>query len=250
MEKIEFLKSLDFSEYESKALASLISLKQATAKQIHEHSDVPQNKLYAILKSFENNGLLASILGESKKYKLINLKSFINKKLAEKEEFLKKLKKSSEKIEYLKDNEVQSVFSLIKGQQAVMNKLAEHNPKVEKEILGVQRNWKFWGEGIRAMEKCIKRGVKARLIGVINKETEQRAKQWKEIGCNIKKYNPSLGENPLRFTIFDNKIARITIGKPEIKNPQDYITIWTKSKPLINILRKQFMQMWKECERF
>lgn len=250
MERVQFLKSLDLSEYESKALASLINLKQATPKQIHEHSNVPQNKLYAILKSFENKGLLSSIPGEAKQYKLINLKSFINKRIAEKEEFLKQLKKSSEKIEDLKDNENQAVFSLIKGQEAIMTKLSEYNPKVEKEILGVQRNWKFWGEGIRAMEKCIKRGVKARLIGVINPETDKRAKEWKNIGCKIRKYNPSLGEYPLRFTIFDNKEARITIGKPEIKNPKDYITIWTKSKPLISLLRKQFMQMWNECEKF
>ena len=41
-----------------------------------------------------------------------------------------------------------------------MNKLAEHNLKVKKEIIGVQRNWKYWGEGIRAMEKTIKKGQK------------------------------------------------------------------------------------------
>ena len=48
--------------------------------------------------------------------------------------------------------------------------------------------------------------------------------------------------------IFDGKEARITIGKPEIPDLENYITIWTKSKPLVNILRKQFSEMWKESE--
>ena len=131
-----------------------------------------------------------------------------------------------------------------------MHKLAEQNAIVKKEIFGVQRNWKLWGKGIRAMKDSIKDGVDARLIGVVNKDTEKRAKEWKKIGCKVKKYNNKFGENPLRFTIFDGEVARITIGKPEITDPKDYITIWTKSKPLIRILRAQFLQMWKESEKF
>ena len=75
-------------------------------------------------------------------------------------------------------------------------------------------------------------------------------KEWKKTGAKIKIYNEKFGEYPLRFGVFDEKEARITIGKPEIPDSQNYVTIWTKSKPLINILRKQFLEMWKECEKF
>jgi hypothetical protein len=131
-----------------------------------------------------------------------------------------------------------------------MNKLAENNPKVKKEILSVQRNWKVWGEGLRAMQETIKKGVKVKIIGEINQETKKRAQEWKQVGCKIKAYNKKFGEYPLRFSIFDNKEARITIGKPEIQNPEDYITIWTTSQPFIAILRKQFIEMWTESEKF
>ena len=88
------------------------------------------------------------------------------------------------------------------------------------------------------------------MIGVINDETKKRALEWKKTGCKIKAYNKMFGENPLRFTIFDNKEARLNIGKPEITNPDNYLTIWTKSPALINTLRRQFESMWKECENF
>lgn len=247
MDKLDFFKSLEFSEYESKTISSLIRLKNASAKEINHDSGVPQNKLYNILKIFEKKGILAIL--PDKKYQLINLKTFINNKIEQKENKLIEIKKSAVNIEKIKYNE-EFFLSLIKGQKAIMNKLAEKNPDVKKEILGVQRNWKYWGEGIRVMKDSIKRGVDVRMIGVINEETEKRALEWKKIGCKIKKYNEKFGNLPLRFTIFDNKEARITIGKPEIKDSKDYITIWTSSKPLINILRKQFMEMWKESEKF
>ena len=250
MNKIEFFINLGMSEYESKTLASLIKIGKGNPREISSDSGVPQNKLYNIIKKFISLGILETIPSEPKKYQLININNFIREKIKEKKENLKLLEKSSRNIRLAEEKEEQAVFTLIKGQKAVMNKLAEQNIKVEKEILGVQRNWKYWGEGIRAMEKAVKKGVKVKHIGIINEETEKRAYEWKKIGCKIRKYNDKFGDYPLRFSIFDNREARITIGKPEIKNPEDYITIWTDSKPLIAMLRRNFSQMWEECEKF
>ena len=250
MDKIEFFKSLGFSDYESKTLSSFIKLNSATPKEISFDSGVPQNKLYSIIKEFEKLGILALIPSETKKYQLINFQTLINNKINQMEKELREIKKNKNNFKNIKNKQEQFVFSLIRGQKTIMNKLAEHNPKLEKEVLGVQRNWKYWGKGIREMEKAIKRGVRVKFIGIINKETEKRAKEWKKIGCEIRKYNQKFGENPLRFSIFDNKEVRITIGKPEIPAPENYITIWTTSKPIIAILRKQFLEMWNEGEKF
>jgi len=249
MDKKELLRSIGFTEYEISTIISLIKLKIVTTKEISFDSGVPQNKLYNILKKFENLNILSTIPAATKKFKLINLKSYIDKRIKEKESKLKRIKKSASEFEDIDDIE-DFVFSLIKGQKAIMNKLAENTPKVKKEILAVQRSWKLWGEGIQSMKDCIERGVEVKMIGMIEKHNEKKVSEWKKIGCKIKKYNQKFGEYPLRFTIFDNKEARITIGKPEISDPKDYITIWTKSKPLINTLRSQFMEMWKESKKF
>ena len=245
MDRIGFFKDLEFSEYEAKALSSLIKLKSANPKEINVDSGVPQNKLYSILKKFEKSGILSMIPSEPKKYRLINIKSFVKEKIKEREENLKRLKKNSDNIEEIKEEDKQSVFSLIKGQRAIMNKLAETNQEVKKEILGVQRNWKVWGEGLRAMQSAVKRGVDVKFIGIVNEENINKVKEWEKIGCKIKSYNKKFGNYPLRFSIFDGKYARITIGKPEIQNPEEYITIWTDSKALVRMLKNQFNEMWK-----
>jgi sugar-specific transcriptional regulator TrmB len=250
MEKLEFFKDLGFSEYEGKAILSLIRLKSASPKEISFDSSVPQNKLYGILKKFEKEGLLANLPGEIKKYQIINLDSFVKKKINEKKIKLSEMRKISKIFNEKSFFEEKFVFSLIRGQRAIMNKLAENNLKVRKEIIGVQRDWKIWGEGLRAMQKTIKNGVDVKLIGNVNERNRQRALEWKKLGCKIRKYNKKFGDYPLRFSIFDGKEARITIGKPEIQNPEDYITIWTTSKPIVAILRKQFLEMWKQSEKF
>jgi len=249
MDKPEFFRSLGFTEYEINTLISLIKLKIATTKEISFDSGVPQNKLYGLLTKFEERGILSSIPSQTKKYKLINLKSYIAKKIKEKENEVNQLKKNSAFFEKIDDDSSEFIFSLIRGQRTIMNKLAENNSRVQREILGVQRNWKLWGGGIETMKGAVKRGVDVKLIGVVNPNTKKLALEWKKIGCKVKKYDKKFGETPLRFTVFDNKEARITIGKPEIQNPADYITIWTKSKPLINILRSRFLDMWKECKK-
>ncbi len=250
MDRILFFKDLGFTDYEAKILASLVKLKMAMPKEISLDSGVPQNKLYAILRRFENEGIISLVSVEPKKYRLISIDGLVKEKLKEKEEKIKELKEGFRNIEETRDDGGQFVFSLIKGQRAIMNKLAELNKNARKEIIGVQRNWKYWGEGIREMEKSVKRGVNVKLIGVINSETAKRAEEWKKSGCKIKAYDKKFGKYPMRFSVFDRKYARITIGKPEIKESKDYITILTDSKPLVNMLRNQFLQMWKECEKF
>jgi sugar-specific transcriptional regulator TrmB len=250
MEKQEFFSELGFNEYESKALSSLTLLKKASPKELSLASKVPQNKLYQIISKMKARGLLAELPNGNKKYQLINLNTFVKEKLQDKHAKLKQLEISSKILEKLRDKQENFSFQVIIGQKAIMNKLSENNQKCRKEILGVQRNWKYWAEGVRAMQSAIKRGAEVKLIGEISRENKKRVEEWQKIGCNIKHYNKKFGENPLRFSIFDNKEARVTIGKPEIQNPEDYITIWTDSKPLVNMLKNQFMQMWKESKSF
>jgi sugar-specific transcriptional regulator TrmB len=245
MEKIELFRNLGYNEYESKVLASFSELGEADVKKLSFNSGVPKNKIYSILKKLEKEDLLESF--PNKKYRIIDLKGFIDRKIKEKENKIKELKKFKFNKSFIEEK---FIFSLIKGQRAIMNKLAEANSSVKREIFGVQRGWKYWGEGIREMQKAVNRKVDVRLIGEVNDENKWRVHEWKKTGAKIRKYNKKFGKFPLRFGIFDNKYARITIGKPEIQKPEDYITIWTDSKPLVFMLRKQFLEMWKKSESF
>ena len=92
------------------------------------------------------------------------------------------MQKGANNFKDIEEHDEKNMFSIIKGQRAIMNKLADNNSRVKKEILGVQRNWKVWGEGLRTIKNIVSGGVKVRFIGIINEETKKRALEWKETG--------------------------------------------------------------------
>jgi sugar-specific transcriptional regulator TrmB len=78
MNKESFFQSLGLTIYESKVLTSFTRLKKANAKSLNLDSGVPTNKIYQIIKNFQNLGLLQIIPSEKKTYHLLNLKTFIS----------------------------------------------------------------------------------------------------------------------------------------------------------------------------
>ena len=57
-------------------------------------------------------------------------------------------------------------------------------------------------------------------------------------------YTELFGDLLPRISIFDQKTARITVGKHEIKNSKEYLTTIIESQACVNILRIHFLQMW------
>ncbi|PIN78602.1 hypothetical protein COV16_05750 [Candidatus Woesearchaeota archaeon CG10_big_fil_rev_8_21_14_0_10_34_8] len=71
-------------------------------------------------------------------------------------------------------------------------------------------------------------------------------KQWKNVGVKIK-YYPKNEQKSIRFSTFDNKVCRITIGSPEIINEDDYLSFWIESPAFASLLKDQFLDMWKKA---
>ena len=45
-------------------------------------------------------------------------------------------------------------------------------------------------------------------------------------------------------------MSRLTIGIPEVKNEDDYITLWTESVVFSEMIRDQFYSMLKKSKTF
>lgn len=52
------LEKLGLTENEAKAYVGLVSLKEATAREVHELTNVPRAKIYEILKALAKKGFL------------------------------------------------------------------------------------------------------------------------------------------------------------------------------------------------
>jgi len=141
------------------------------------------------------------------------------------------------------------LFWVIKGQKSIQEKLAIENEKVQKEILACNKLSSILWKNIKTMREGIKRGVKVKMICTFDKSKIPVYKEWLKTGAEIRVFNEKMfGPLLPRMSVFDGKIARVTIGKPEVKNEEEYITLWTESRAFSQMLKNHFMNMWKNSK--
>lgn len=99
------------------------------------------------------------------------------------------------------------------------------------------------------MKEAVDRRVKVKMICTFDKNKISSYEAWLKTGARIRVFNENLfGPLLPRITIFDGGNARLTIGKPEVKEEKDYITLWTESKAFSQMLKNHFMNMWKNSK--
>lgn len=249
------LRKLNFSEYEIKIYLSLNKLEQATANEISGNSSVPKNKVYEIIEHMIKKGLIMELPTKPKKYKISSLdklKEIINSK---KENLVKLEKDTNKLVDKLKilnwGSKDKEPIWIIKSQKNIVDKIAFEMNQVEKYTLSVFRNNVSTGTNLRNTKEAIKRGVKICMIGAVTEKNFSEIKRWVKLGVDFKVYDENiLGNHGTRFTVFDDKKCRITIGKPEVKTSENYITIWSESESLTRLMKNLFYSMWDKCLSF
>lgn len=244
MDEVQLLKKLGLTEYESRAYTALAKLGPANIKEIVRESKLPRNKTYEALEKLEQKNRVISLPVSPKKYKIANPELF--------REEIKELESSMNELIKLitqpKKDEHKDLFWMIKGQKATMERILSENEKCEKEIAFCSNLSRPMYKNMRILEQTLKRGVNVKIICKYKKENESLYKEYLKMGAKLRVFNEKeFGPLLPRIGIFDNKTARLTIGRPEVKNEEEYITLWTESKAFSQMLKKHFMNMWKQC---
>lgn len=248
MKTFNKLNVLGFNKYSSNVINVLLSGNIYTVKEIYQKTKIPKNKIYETLEVLISKGIVAEDKGKPKKYFILNdgiLNSMIDKKQIQLEELKNKLieiKKSREKIS-------SSVVSIIEGDDEIHRLIEYSNLSVKKEILSCSRLTKMHYGCYRTLKQAINRGVKVKFIVVYTGKNFEVIKQYYDLGVDIRIYNSKKEVFP-RIGLFDKKFTRITIWDPDIKNSENYKTIWAKSSILYRIVRNHFDTIWNSSEPF
>jgi len=245
MDHIRVLQKLGLSEYEARAYFSLSKLGPSTVKEIVLDSSLPRNKAYEVLQRLEQKNKVISIPISPRKYKISNPEIF-KEEIKELNDSVNSLIKL---IEQPKITEFKDLFWIIKGKKAIEEKLAIHNTKAKREILSCNNLSKILYKNIRAMKKAVDSDVSVKMICTFKKDKLKIYKEWLKTGAKIRILNQKrFGPLLPRITIFDGEIARLTVGKPEVNNEENYLTLWTESKAFSQMLKNHFMNMWKNSK--
>ncbi|OWT33318.1 hypothetical protein BGI41_02975 [Methanobrevibacter sp. 87.7] len=132
---IDSLKILGLSHYEAKAYISLTKLVSAKADEISEITKIPRTKVYYVLKELDKKGFIKIDHGTRPlTYSIIPPFNAYNEK---KEELIKKLNYSEEKLNEIYNNqmnETQAPIWLINSTKNIINKEIELIKKSKKSI--------------------------------------------------------------------------------------------------------------------
>ncbi len=245
MENIELLQKMGLTEYEARAYISLARLGVSTVKEIVHDSKLPRNKTYEALQKLELRNLIISMPRSPKKFKITNTE-IIKKEV---ESMNKTVENLIKLIEEPKTNEFKELFWIIKSKKAITKKMSIQNSKSKKEIIGCNRFSEIHYENMREMKNAVDRGVKMKFISTFDIDKIENYKKYLKTGIEIRVWNEKeFGPLLQRMTVFDDDCARITIGRPEITNHDDYITIFSDSKAFTLMMKNTLKNMWKKCK--
>ena len=242
MESIELLKKLGLTEYESKVYYSLTKLGESSVKDIVLDSKVPRSKVYEILESLEKKNKIVTLPVTPKKFKILDIES-INQEIIDMKGAYAELKvlAMNPKIKQIGD-----FFWIIKGQKGIQEKLVLNDKKVKKEIIGTNKFSMKLFNNIKSLKETVNRGVQVKMISTFDINKIDIYKKNLEVGVQIRIYNEKLyGPFFPRITVFDGKSARMTVGEPEVKKGEDYITLWTESMVFSQMFRNYLQSMWE-----
>ena len=247
MEYKKLLKSVGFTEYEQKVYLALAEIGTAKASQISSRSSVPSNKVYECLIKLAEKGFIASLDISPRQYRIVGVQKF--KDIITKKE--KEITNLKDNIESLESDLAKNIFQTkeiavaLKGKKKIMQMLQEITPKILKYQFNLGGNLIFSHTSARLIKEAINRGVDFKFLVHNDPSRKDVYQKWKNIGVKIRFYQKK-EQKSIRFSSFDGKIARITIGKPQVKREEDYLSFWIESPAFALLLKDQFLEMWKK----
>ena len=248
----QILRNLDLSEYEIKCYLALAQLRSGTVSAIARQSGVPRNKAYEVLAHLQTKGLVIEQPTKPLKFSLLSLEK-LKELVLEKQKALQVLEQETDALmsqlsKHDLEPQQESVW-IIQGQKNIVQKIAFEMKKVKKESVSCVRSLVDDATNLRNTKEAIERGVRVKMIVALTPHNLEKLKKWKKLGVEFRVYDEhKFGPHGTRFSVFDQRACRLTIGKPEVRTPEEYVTIWSESPSLVNLFRRQFYTMWGQCK--
>lgn len=244
----EKLKEIGLTEYEAKAYLTLLQFGTQTGKEVAEKSGIPPTRVFDVLRSLANKGLVSLLQGRPLLFKPIEpevgIKNIVERRL----ERLKKLERdilSLTKTIRKKEAkaEIHEKVTVILGFEKMFDHVTELINKASKRVLifsiGEEIPWKVK----LAIKNAVKRGLDTRFIASkCDEENKHVLKEFKKLGWKMKHF---LTSQEYSFGVYDDT-AVINIKNPKMK--EERITVIFEVKGLARALRDYFEQLWKKAK--
>lgn len=237
-----------FTKYQRGAFNALFSIKEGTIEEISNKSGVPLPKTYEIMKELGRKGFVSAIMGRPQKYKAIPPEVAFLDFLKEQERALVTSKKYVADVSKIfnESNDVSlENIQLMRTKDVVLNFLANHlQNNVERSYHACVAFRSSKTPLTETLKEKIKKGMDVKFVGCIPEGKEYIAQKYKKLGVKVRTLDELIAS--IRFSIYDNKHASFTLSDAD----NEYVTIWTSSKPIVKTISDLFKHYWEKGSDF
>jgi len=261
-EPAEKLRQLGLTEYETQAYLVLVQGTQMSAEEVARAANIPIPRVYGVLESLRDLGLIVIIEGRPKKFEIISpeegLQNLIKLRKRAAEESLRQLEGTSQ--------EVKEVLSPIFWREKLrirpedllesLDNLAITEKQTKKLIMEARTTLEIftdifsWFEGVeKDLKKALSRGVKIRvLMNMEHPITHPIVQKLKTMKISVRQ--PSDLKFPVRGTLADSsKVVFLIWASPERKvgHPRYvYRPSFSANEGIVAIFQQSFEYRWQK----
>lgn len=173
------LSLLGLNTYETKAYETLIEHAEATAADISQHSGVPYGRIYDVMASLEQKGLVRVLPTETKRYAPASPEQ-LHKLLREKQEELASLSQDLKDLAKRYEQHDKQVVEIARGHKNFF-RIIKEIPDSEEFSYSVKYTSRYHAEWVRETKRAIRHGVERRILARYDEETREDVDKWTEV---------------------------------------------------------------------
>ena len=229
------------NSYEEKIYSCLVKYGALSASQVHQKTNIPQNRIYDSIVSLQNNGFVEIQPTVPKLFKAKEPKVVFQKEIQE-------LRDKQEKFQKIYENqsvsEKEKQIWVTQGHEAFINARIEEFQMAKKEVCTmVGKEMEITTDELaminREHKNALERNVKTRFLWNMEQpENIKKARSLSPLGSKIKHF-PVSG---FTLSIIDDKTLRIDLPDKMFEN----IVLWINNKDFVKSMKDYFDKCWEE----
>ncbi len=262
IEPAEKLRQLGLTEYETQAYLVLVQGSQMSAEEIARKANIPIPRVYGVLESLNNLGLIVILKGRPKKFEIISpqegFQNLIKLRKQAAEESLHQLENTSQEVKEVlspifwrqrlrirPEDLLESLENLAQTEKRTKQLLTE----AEKTIDIFTDIFSWFDDVEKDLTKALKRGVTIRvLMNMQHPETQSLIKKLNTMGVSVRQ--PSDLRFPVRGTLADSsKVVFLIWASPagNRRHPRYvYRPSYSANEGIVAIFQQSFEYRWQK----
>jgi sugar-specific transcriptional regulator TrmB len=232
---------LKIKSYGEKIYLCLVKYGALSAAQIHQKTNIPQNRIYDSIVSLENEGLVEVQPTEPKLFKAKEPKVVFQKEIQE-------LKDKQEKFQKIYENQnvsdKEKQIWITQGHEAFVRARMEEFQIAKKEVCAmVGKEMEVTTDELtminREHKKALERNIKTRFLWNMEQpENVKKARSLSPLGSKIRHF-PVSG---FTMVIIDDEKVRIDLPDRMFEN----VILWIDNKDFAKSMKDYFEKCWEE----